>query len=568
MTDEWMQERTQAPLDKMKDWVADGVAPLVNMAKERIGIVQAGKRMLDDGGEAAELGVLAKKVSIDAVKLDNDIMIKLGNVVRLYSEAAELLQDQTSGLGFLGSLAEAYAKRSQVYSAFLETLEDAPQEPPTTDVEQDAMKILQLRQAKAGLGLREQVGGPKAGRHGSSLFKCVERDTRPQGKIANSMVHRAQGTPERCPEDVPLPTAMLTSPTTDWRNCAGDNGYAHAYSSNPPHVSEKQKAAWSFDESSSNASMPNSTGFGKRPAGASMASKVELMTKLDEEAEIIQNSGTVQRTDTLDTVNTCLKSLDNLRTVIDTVDAPIDSQSQHAQSMIYDNATVSYSTGGHGLDNVHGSTPEPRSRSVTPSRRSPTASFEVSGREPPSTVAHIQEPIIPSTTSYVVGGPANQLPQASSGIPTPSSRPAEGCRYKVGDPVEILSKSAETWVRGSVVDVDGFVLTVQYGDRERKVDLKSRSHSSIIRTLKPRDERTGMVIDSMLTNPGDCGPSNVHYTQSSSGQNTITRHPVKAPPEQYMASSAPPMAGTLHGVPESSASLESPRPMRIKAAVL
>jgi len=295
-----------------------------------------------------------------------------------------------------------------------------------------------------------------------------------------------------------------------------------------------------------------------------MASKVELMTKLDEEAEVIQNSGTVQRTDTLDTVNTCLKSLDNLRTVIDTVDAPIDSQSQHAQSMTYDNATVSYSTGGHGLDNVHGSTPEPRSRSITPSRRSPTTSFEVSGREPPSIVAHIQEPIIPSTTSYVVADPATQLPQASSGIPTPSSRPAEGCRYKVGDPVEILSKSAETWVRGSVVDVDGFVLTVQYGDRERKVDLKSRSHSSIIRTLKPRDERTGMVIDSMLTNPGDCGPSNVHYTQSSSGQNTITRHPVKAPPEQYMASSAPPMAGVL----ESSASLESLVPKRTKAAVL
>merc|ERR1740130_622696 len=136
-------------------------------------------------GEAAELGILAKKVALDAVALDNDVIGKLQNLVDLYSEASSLLQEQTSGLGMLGRLVGAYAERSKFYSKILESVGEAPQEPPMTDVELDAVKFVQLRQAKAGLGLRDAVGGVRAGRHGSSFFNCVERDRRPQGSITS-----------------------------------------------------------------------------------------------------------------------------------------------------------------------------------------------------------------------------------------------------------------------------------------------------------------------------------------------------------------------------------------------
>merc|ERR1719162_966979 len=101
--------------------------------------------MLDEGGEAAELGMLAKKLALDAVSLDNDMLGQFRSLVQLYTEAASLLQEQSSGLGVLGRLAEAYAERSRVYSKILETLGRAPGEPPMTDVEWDAIKFIQLR---------------------------------------------------------------------------------------------------------------------------------------------------------------------------------------------------------------------------------------------------------------------------------------------------------------------------------------------------------------------------------------------------------------------------------------
>merc|ERR1719331_283257 len=141
MTDEWMQERSQAPLDRIKGWVATCTRDIGEVVKDRIGIAQAGKRMLDQGGEAAELGVLAKKLSLDAVALDNEILSRIEDVISLYSEAASLLRNQTAGLGALGYLAESYAERAQRYAHLCDSLGQSPEEPPMSDVEWDAVRF-------------------------------------------------------------------------------------------------------------------------------------------------------------------------------------------------------------------------------------------------------------------------------------------------------------------------------------------------------------------------------------------------------------------------------------------
>merc|ERR1719408_721759 len=130
MTDDFLQERTQAPLDKMKDWVNYIGTPLVSALQDRIGVVRAGKRMLDEGGEAAELDMLAKKVALDAVALDEEVSDKIQRAVDLYKDASALIRRQRNSLGALGGLAESYDHRARTLSQLLEQLGDAPANPP------------------------------------------------------------------------------------------------------------------------------------------------------------------------------------------------------------------------------------------------------------------------------------------------------------------------------------------------------------------------------------------------------------------------------------------------------
>lgn len=182
MADQWLEERSQAPLDKMKDWVMEISAPMVEAVQGRIGVVQAGKRLLDEGGEAAELGVLAKKISCDAVNVDKDIIHRILEAIALYRDAASLLQAQTAGLGSLGRLADSYMERATAYQKFLDKLGQTPLQPPMTDVEWDATRFVQLRQVKARLGLRPQVGGAGSGRHSSGFMLCMaDEDLFPTG---------------------------------------------------------------------------------------------------------------------------------------------------------------------------------------------------------------------------------------------------------------------------------------------------------------------------------------------------------------------------------------------------
>merc|ERR1712072_677951 len=129
-------------------------------------------------------------------------------------------------------------------------------------------------------------------------------------------------------------------------------------------------------------------------------------------------------------------------------------------------------------------------------------------------------PVITNTTSYAVGTTDMNAPsqgsfsypgitpsqgsfsvkELSSGSSAPISTPVGVCPYKVGDTVEIFLKSVNAWVNGSVVSVEGWVLTVQYANRERKVDLKDQRVFEFFRSPEQRPATSAPAFDSMLTN--------------------------------------------------------------------
>jgi len=111
-----------------------------------------------------------------------------------------------------------------------------------------------------------------------------------------------------------------------------------------------------------------------------------------------------------------------------------------------------------------------------------------------------------STVSYAVGTAGMTASMRASGAkPVFDSMltnlgPAAACPHIVGDAVEIYSKSASAWVAGSVVRVDGWNLTVQYGDRERKIDVTEKRASEFFRLPVKQMPTLAPVYDSMLTN--------------------------------------------------------------------
>mmetsp|Transcript_93799 Transcript_93799/g.146488 ORF Transcript_93799/g.146488 Transcript_93799/m.146488 type:complete len:623 (+) Transcript_93799:77-1945(+) len=177
-TDKWLTERSQAPLDRLKDWLVDKSQPLM----ERLGTVMGGKRLLDAGGETAELVVLGKLIACNAVDLDEDIVSKVETAAELYSEAASRIEMGTGELSKLSYLVDGYKQRCQIYRQVLDVIRTIPEHPPVTDVERDAMRFLKLRQAQAHVGLRSQVGGPMGTRRSinnhDSFRLCLDEDSR------------------------------------------------------------------------------------------------------------------------------------------------------------------------------------------------------------------------------------------------------------------------------------------------------------------------------------------------------------------------------------------------------
>lgn len=177
-TDKWLTERSQAPLDRLKDWLVDKSQPLM----ERLGTAMGGKRLLDAGGETAELVVLGKLISCNAVDLDEDIVSKVETAAELYSEAAGRIEMGTGELSKLSYLVDGYKQKCQIYRQVLDVIRTIPEHPPVTDVERDAMRFLKLRQAQAHVGLRSQVGGPMGTRRSinshDSFRLCLDEDSR------------------------------------------------------------------------------------------------------------------------------------------------------------------------------------------------------------------------------------------------------------------------------------------------------------------------------------------------------------------------------------------------------
>jgi len=409
VTDDFLQERRQAPLDKMKDWVNQMGTPLISALQERIGIARAGKQMLDEGGEAAELGMLAKKVALDAVALDNEIAVRIQTLVDLYKDAAALFNSHIQGrVDVSGGLAEAYDERSKFYSQLLLQLGNSPQRPSVTDAELDAIKLIQLRQVKAQLGMRKHVGGPRAGRHGSSsFFTCVEKDRHAQRCEAGRDTLQAAIADHGVTEHYPVAVGSPSAPSVV--ECSAPESVNHA-------------------------------------------------------SAAMKNSQSLPRGDTLDTVNNCIESLDQLKKNIEAIDSTEGCNASNRTLDVSIRSLVT-STGG-----------------------------------PPQRSSGLHPGLDTSVVTYAIGTKGRTVSESVPGGIARLERPAGACSYGVGDLVEIFSSSSNTWVSGHVVQVDGWVLTVRYGDRERKVDLNAPGVSSYFRTAALRSASGATAFDSMLTN--------------------------------------------------------------------
>jgi len=102
----------------------------------------------------------------------------------------------------------------------LDQLGQVPLQPPMNDVERDATRFVQLRQVKARLGLRPQVGGAGSGRHGSSFMLCMaDEDYPPIGShVTTTQVAPLQSgglepTTPICTSIRARPISMETTPT-------------------------------------------------------------------------------------------------------------------------------------------------------------------------------------------------------------------------------------------------------------------------------------------------------------------------------------------------------------------
>jgi len=87
----------------------------------------------------------------------------------------------------------------------------------------------------------------------------------------------------------------------------------------------------------------------------------------------------------------------------------------------------------------------------------------------------------------------------------------QGSGYKLGDMVLIFSQSASDWKRGQIIKVNGWSVTVEYGDRQRVVDLKDANLSDYLRSLERSPER---VPDHLL----ECAPERAGVSHGQARQ--------------------------------------------------
>jgi hypothetical protein len=499
MTDDFMEERSQAPLDKMKDWVKNCAyelsAPLVDAVQDRIGVAKSGKRLLDDGGEEAELDVLAKKIAFDAVTLDQEIMTKIHEVGVLYREAASLLQTQTSGpntTSTTGRLIEVYNIRSNIYGRMHETLNPSPDQPVLSDVEWDAVKLIQLRQLGAQVGLQDDAGGEKAERHSSSFFSCVDKERRPkkvETTAGTAAATRAPSFPDKFQSL--MQSVVHSSPSedrvsSDTTSGKRDDESTKHENSQSPKSGDTLETLETYVDAASKAEVPPET-------------------KVDS-----QSQNAVVASDTHEAAPFTFASL-----VGNTPQAQPPKETGHSapeEGHIVTQSVISNASSAYQYK-PYGNYDSPKA----PQKSSQSHTLPESNMPKESNVIPSFHTNIPSFHT-VPGEPTTPIP-GKAAVPT-TPIPAGACPYRVNDIVEVKSKSANSWVQARVVDVKGWVLTVKYGDRERKVDLNQDNLSSLFRSRQQHAIAGAAAFDSMLGNPGGPVLTDVHSTTSEEPRRT------------------------------------------------
>lgn len=147
-----MSDSSPSALSWAPEWLKSAAVSGNFIAEAR-----AGKQLLDEGGASAELRVLAKKTSRDAVSADIDFVAQIEAIAALYEEAAHLLEQVQAQEDGLQSLAPAYRERAGRYRQTGQALSRIPQRPEMTSEEVHASRLLPLRAAKAQLGLGPPV---------------------------------------------------------------------------------------------------------------------------------------------------------------------------------------------------------------------------------------------------------------------------------------------------------------------------------------------------------------------------------------------------------------------------
>jgi hypothetical protein len=129
-------------------------------AKERVETAQAGKKMLDEGGEEIKLKLLAKKASTDVVAFDANLVTQLALAIPKYQETVVKMQAAAalpSSEADFGRLATVYEARALEIQTGLSKLKVCARVANISPAEKDAIAILST---KLGLsGMHETVRG-------------------------------------------------------------------------------------------------------------------------------------------------------------------------------------------------------------------------------------------------------------------------------------------------------------------------------------------------------------------------------------------------------------------------
>jgi hypothetical protein len=122
--------------------------------KARVDTAQAGKKLLDEGGEGMKKKLLAKKASIDATSADYKFTYFIGQQSDAYKDASEKMKTagaiESDEKQAFQDLSAAYAERASSLEMSLGSLGSLPVKAATSPAETDAISILTAKMTVMG----------------------------------------------------------------------------------------------------------------------------------------------------------------------------------------------------------------------------------------------------------------------------------------------------------------------------------------------------------------------------------------------------------------------------------